>query len=74
METLRPDVGAAELAGKPGSATAAGEKSHHDEGSRTSLKAGRAVIGADEKRLVRKLDMHLIPLVMALYLFSFLDR
>lgn len=29
---------------------------------------------ADEKKLVRKLDLHLIPLIMALYLFSFLDR
>lgn len=28
----------------------------------------------DEKKLVRKLDMHIIPLIMALYLFSFLDR
>ncbi len=30
--------------------------------------------GASEARLVRKLDMFLIPLVMLLYLFSFLDR
>ncbi|KAK0384536.1 hypothetical protein NLU13_8622 [Sarocladium strictum] len=29
---------------------------------------------ADEKKLIRKLDMHIIPLVMGLYLFSFLDR
>lgn len=28
----------------------------------------------DERKLLRKLDLHLIPLVMALYLFSFLDR
>ncbi|KAI5456430.1 major facilitator superfamily domain-containing protein [Mariannaea sp. PMI_226] len=27
-----------------------------------------------ERRLLRKLDLHIIPLVMALYLFSFLDR
>lgn len=27
-----------------------------------------------ERRLVRKLDLHIIPLIMALYLFSFLDR
>ena len=33
-----------------------------------------ADLGVDEKQLIRKLDMHLIPLVMALYLFSFLDR
>lgn len=28
----------------------------------------------DEKRLVTKLDFYIIPLVMVLYLFSFLDR
>lgn len=27
-----------------------------------------------EKKLVRRLDTHLIPTVMLLYLFSFLDR
>jgi hypothetical protein len=29
---------------------------------------------ADETRLLRRLDMHMIPLIMGLYLFSFLDR
>ena len=32
------------------------------------------VLGVDEKALVRKLDVHLLWLVMSLYLFSFLDR
>jgi hypothetical protein len=50
------------------------KEAHHDEGSGISSKADQAGIGAAEKKLVRKLDMHLIPLVMALYLFSFLDR
>ena len=27
-----------------------------------------------EKKLVRKLDMHIVPVVMLLYLLSFLDR
>jgi hypothetical protein len=27
-----------------------------------------------EAKLVRKLDLHIIPVVMLLYLFSFLDR
>lgn len=27
-----------------------------------------------EKKLLRKVDWHLIPLIMALYLVSFLDR
>ncbi|KAI1087066.1 DNA-repair protein rad2 [Rostrohypoxylon terebratum] len=30
--------------------------------------------GVDEKKLLRKLDSHIIPLVMLLYTFSFLDR
>lgn len=29
---------------------------------------------AAEKRLISKLDIHIIPIVMLLYLFSFLDR
>lgn len=33
-----------------------------------------AAMEVDEKKLVRKLDLYLIPLVMSLYLFSFLDR
>ncbi|EGX96690.1 MFS transporter, putative [Cordyceps militaris CM01] len=28
----------------------------------------------DERKLVRKLDLHIIPLILMLYLFSFLDR
>ncbi|KAI1430779.1 DNA-repair protein rad2 [Xylaria sp. CBS 124048] len=33
-----------------------------------------ADVKVDEKKLVRKLDLHLIPLVMLNYTFSFLDR
>lgn len=33
-----------------------------------------ADLGVNEKHLVRKLDLFLVPLVMGLYLFSFLDR
>lgn len=29
---------------------------------------------AKEKKLVRKLDFHIVPVVMLLYLLSFLDR
>jgi hypothetical protein len=29
---------------------------------------------AAEKKLLRKLDLHIIPIVMLLYLFSFIDR
>ena len=31
-------------------------------------------LDVDEKKLVRKLDLHLIPIVMLTYLLSFLDR
>lgn len=34
----------------------------------------RHVDAATEKRLVRKLDMRLVPLVMVLYLLAYLDR
>ncbi|KAK2606262.1 hypothetical protein QQS21_003310 [Conoideocrella luteorostrata] len=30
--------------------------------------------GVDEKKLLKKLDLYLIPLVMSIYLFSFIDR
>ncbi|KAJ1325670.1 MFS transporter ACS family allantoate permease [Microdochium nivale] len=33
-----------------------------------------SVPGVDERKLLRKLDLHIIPLVMLLYTFSFLDR
>lgn len=35
---------------------------------------GDPTFGVDEKKLVAKLDRHLVPLVMLLYTFSFLDR
>ncbi|KAF7951386.1 hypothetical protein EAE96_006700 [Botrytis aclada] len=39
-----------------------------------SAQNGYHIDAAIEKRLVRKLDKHLIPLVMLLYLLSYLDR
>jgi hypothetical protein len=65
-----------------GQHTVAGEKGYHDSAFPSrgeSLETGHAdIAGRDgkalEKRLVRKLDLYLIPLVMSLYLFSFLDR
>ncbi|RKU41707.1 hypothetical protein DL546_002904 [Coniochaeta pulveracea] len=62
--------------------TAVGEKRYHDSNLPSrgeSLEMGQEdMAGSDEKalekRLVRKLDLYLIPLVMSLYLFSFLDR
>ncbi|KAH8162348.1 hypothetical protein CIB48_g5896 [Xylaria polymorpha] len=46
-------------------AQAAGGGVEHDDGTD---------LGVEEQKLVRKLDLHLIPLVMLLYTFSFLDR
>lgn len=40
-----------------------------DEGS-----TEHQTFGVDEKKLVRKLDRHLVPLIMLLYTVSFLDR
>ncbi len=44
----------------------------HPTTTREELEAKAARV--DEQKLVRKLDWYIIPLVMALYLFSFLDR
>lgn len=33
-----------------------------------------AIDAVAEKKLLRKLDLYIVPLVMLLYLFSFLDR
>ena len=33
-----------------------------------------AINKAKERQLVRKLDLYIVPVVMLLYLFSFLDR
>lgn len=42
-----------------------------DENSAHSV---TAVHNADEQRLIRKMDIHILPFVVLLYLFSFLDR
>ena len=36
--------------------------------------AGVDISGVDERKLLRKLDLHLIPWLSFLYLLSFLDR
>ena len=38
------------------------------------LNAGLDVSQLDERKLVRKIDLHLIPWLSLLYLLSFLDR
>lgn len=57
------------------------EKQHgagpHANGSMKSDELGRRLDGIDpvfEAKLVRKLDLSIIPVVMLLYLLSFLDR
>lgn len=47
------------------------------ESLHTAAREGREGVENDdaaEKKLVRKLDLKIIPIVMLLYLFSFLDR
>jgi hypothetical protein len=39
-----------------------------------ALNVGLDVSQVDERKLVRKIDLHLIPWLSLLYLFSFLDR
>lgn len=44
-------------------------------GTSTEEEAGsREIDHVAEQKLIRKLDRHIIPIVMLLYVFSFLDR
>lgn len=43
-------------------------------GDENSAQSVTAVDSADEQRLIRKIDLHILPFVVLLYLFSFLDR
>ena len=48
-----------------------------DDQKKNSVETGMGDLtlgGHREKVLVRKMDLHLIPLIMLLYTFSFLDR
>lgn len=49
-------------------------ESLHNRATREGVESGLDIDHAAEKRLVRKLDLNIIPIVMLLYLFSFLDR
>ncbi|KAJ3472324.1 hypothetical protein NLG97_g11087 [Lecanicillium saksenae] len=50
--------------------TARDDAAERDQGDQLEARAAQV----DERKLVRKLDLYLIPLIMMLYLFSFLDR
>ncbi|KJK81157.1 hypothetical protein H634G_03691 [Metarhizium anisopliae BRIP 53293] len=58
------------------------ERSGNESSSDGAPLGGRATMedlasasrGVDERKLVRKLDLYLIPLIMGIYLFSFVDR
>ncbi|KAL9613528.1 MAG: hypothetical protein Q9167_001913 [Letrouitia subvulpina] len=58
--------------------TTSNEKDHLQDRSKDLLnEQGSPLVEIDivaEKKLVRKLDLYIIPIVMLLYLFSFLDR
>ena len=52
-------------------------RSGNGNGPKESDEIGRQLEGVDpvfEAKIVRKLDLFIIPVVMLLYLFSFLDR
>ncbi|KAH7008825.1 major facilitator superfamily domain-containing protein [Ilyonectria destructans] len=51
-----------------------GSKTESQVGSTIALSMEETTFGVDEKKLVRKLDLHIVPLIMLLYTFSFLDR
>ena len=57
-----------------GGGAAQGEKARPEDMRGSRRVAEPADLGVNEAHLVRKLDLCLIPLVMGLYLFSFLDR
>lgn len=46
----------------------------HDEPEKGAVVETLEVDAESERKLLRKIDMHLVPFMMALYLFSFLDR
>lgn len=50
------------------------ELSHVEAAAFTSDNGTIAIDPVKEKALVRKIDLHVIPLVMGLYLMSFIDR
>ena len=53
------------------------EEEFHGKESAGELRDDEEQLDIDkelEKRLVRKLDVHIIPIIMLLYLLSFLDR
>ncbi|KAF3034338.1 hypothetical protein E8E12_006148 [Didymella heteroderae] len=54
--------------------SASAETQGRSSGEGTVLAATGESLNVDEKKLVRKLDLHLIPIVMLAYLLSFLDR
>jgi hypothetical protein len=54
-----------------------GLAARNGNGPKESDEIGRQLDGVDpvfEAKIVRKLDLFIIPVVMLLYLFSFLDR
>ncbi|KYK54721.1 putative MFS transporter [Drechmeria coniospora] len=69
---LYVDVDGCSPSDRPPMADGAVTETAPSGGSRPTTTAEDSTV--EERRLVRKLDLHIIPLVMGLYLFSFLDR
>jgi hypothetical protein len=61
-------------AGGPGELVESDRNPGPNVAAESSAEDDDPTFGVDERKLVRKLDMHLVPLVMLLYTFSFLDR
>lgn len=64
-------------AGKDPTATQKMDKVSSPNGPASALNKMNVEDGFDveyERRLVKKLDKHIVPVIMLLYLFSFLDR
>jgi hypothetical protein len=48
--------------------------SPNDQHVPDEISLGPTLEGQIEKTLIRKIDLHILPIVVLLYLFSFLDR
>ena len=72
MRTQRPSVAPSDDRTVIGNDFSSNDEKHVDEG--LDIERVPSIDHAAEKRLLRKLDLFIIPPVMLLYLLSFLDR
>jgi sugar phosphate permease len=72
MRAQRPSVAPSDDRTIIGNDLSSGDEKHVDEGQ--DIERAPSIDHAAEKRLLRKLDLFIIPPIMLLYLLSFLDR